>query len=88
MKYHIKLGLKRTTVSLDKMLSDILSLKLGTVPESREAHATVREWLQAHLDRNGDIRQVRVSQWLHGKAIEEIASPDLREQYIDWFIRD
>jgi len=47
--YHVTLGCRRTTVSLDIILSELLALKLGVEPDAPEAHAVVRQWLQAKL---------------------------------------
>ncbi|WNV05233.1 hypothetical protein RP726_02200 [Candidatus Methylospira mobilis] len=46
IRYHIKLtrsgATTRTTISLDKIVSDLLSVALGRLPGSKEAHNAVR----------------------------------------------
>ncbi|MEO9206561.1 MAG: hypothetical protein ABI296_12760 [Gammaproteobacteria bacterium] len=49
VRYHIKVSDKRTTISLDKIISDLIAIKLGVDPSSEEAHSAVREQLEAIL---------------------------------------
>lgn len=44
-RYHVTLGSRRTTVSLDNFLSLLLSLKLGHTPQTPQAQRAVRHWL-------------------------------------------
>ena len=83
-RYHVSLGAKRTTISIDKTLSNLMSLHLGAQPNTPAARLAVRDWLQARLDKNGDPRQGRVSQWLQGKIAEALISPSLRQKYDEW----
>jgi len=83
-RYHVRLGRRRTTVSVDKIVSEYLALHLGSTPGTLEAHGTVRAWLQAQLDRNNDPGRGRVSQWLLGEALEAMVSPALRAAYGRW----
>lgn len=43
-------GTRRTTVSLEPYLADLLAIKLGEEPRTLEAHAAVRAWIQAEQD--------------------------------------
>lgn len=83
-RYHVTLGLKRTTVSLDNHLSMLLSLKLGHPPETPQAQRAVRCWLQARLDEHGDCNRWRTSQWLGEEVIRELISDDVKRLYNDW----
>lgn len=80
-RYHVQLGSKRTTVTLDQLLSDLLALKLGFQPNTPEAHAAVRAWLQNALDRGNDPGRCMTSQWLTKAAIMEIAESELRQAW-------
>lgn len=82
--YHVTLGSVRTTVTLDKILGDLLSLKLGVQPDAPEAHGAVRRWLQAELDAGEEPRRVRVSQWLRRRAIEAVVEGELARAYGVW----
>ena len=52
-RYHLTLTRdrkpRRTTVSLDKFLSDLLAVSLGQSPATPAAHRAVREWLDKSL---------------------------------------
>lgn len=80
VRYHVTVGAQRTTVSLDKMLSDCLSLHMGKAPGTVEAHAAVREWMQTAIRANPQRRR-HLSRWLQRLAVARIMAPDLRETY-------
>ena len=80
-RYHAYRGKRRTTVSIDTMVSDFLALHLGHEPGSAEAHAAVRTWLQDEIDRAADPGRGAVSQWLLGRALLALARPDVIEAY-------
>jgi len=63
-RYHVVLGKKNTTVTVDKTLADVLALKLGHDPRSEDARAAVRAYLQEKLDEKNDAGRSSVSQWL------------------------
>ncbi len=48
--YHVLLGKRRTTVSLDQTISVLLSLKLDHDPGTQDAHSAVRAYLQVRTD--------------------------------------
>ncbi len=50
-RFHVRLGDKRTTVSIDRTLTELMALKLGEQPYSEEAHQAIR------LCRTGSMRQ-------------------------------
>ncbi len=82
-RYHVTLGAKRTTASVDTLLSDLLALRLGSKPQSPEAHHVVRAWLQQQLDRNNDPGRCLVSQWLRGEILLFLVDKSLSEAYLD-----
>jgi hypothetical protein len=45
-RYHVVLGKKSTTVTVDKTPSDLLALKLGHDPKTEDTRAAVRDYLQ------------------------------------------
>ena len=83
-RYHIYLGDKRTTASLDSVLAALLSLKLGETPETPEAHSVVRAWLQERLDEASDPDRAYVSQWLQGEVVLSLTDKKLSNHYWDW----
>ena len=86
--FHVYLGERRTTVSLTETLSGLLAIKLGHTPETEEAHAAVREWLQEQLDEQDDPGRTRVSQWLQAEVLLFMVDNKLSSRYLDWFIEE
>ena len=85
-RYHVNLGEKRTTVTLNDTLGGVVALKLGQTPGTAEAHSAVRSWLQEQLDINDDPNRVYVSRWLQQEAILFIADTELSRAYLDWHL--
>jgi hypothetical protein len=83
-RYHVTLGPKRTTVSLDNQLSVLLSLKLGFTPATPQAQRAVRHWLQARLDDERDHGRLHASQWLGEKVLRALISTELTDRYNQW----
>jgi hypothetical protein len=83
--YHVLLGKRRTTVSLDKIISTLLSLKLGHDPGTEDAHSAVRVYLQENLDATNDPRRTSVSQWLRQEVLLDLVDKKLSAKYGKWF---
>lgn len=79
-------GGKRTTISVDIILSELLAIKLGCIPDDDDAHGTVREWLQetlvAHL--GDDDARKSASQFARKYLIEEITDKSLSKKRTLW----
>ena len=89
-RFHIQFARHRTTVSVDKILSAMLAIKLGQEPETPAAHRAVREWLQERLpDKVGNDRGIgkRTSQHAKVLIVEEIADKKLSSRYDAWVTR-
>lgn len=87
-RYHLTLGRKRTTVSLDTLVSDLLSIRLGALPQSPQAHGAVRAWLQQRLDQDNDPGRIYVSQWLREQAILFLVDTQLSNTYLDGLLEN
>lgn len=87
-RFHVTLGDRRTTVSVDKTLSTLLALHLGTIPDSPEAHGAVRAWLQARLDEESDPGRIGASHWLQGRVVEALVDKELSRKYGEWILSD
>jgi len=90
LRYHIDLGGKRTTVSLDETISCLLLFKLGSSPESEDAHQVVREWLQKLVDERkykGRYRLSELSSSLREHAITYLVDKKLSQRYWDWCLQ-
>lgn len=81
-RYHIQLATRRTTISMDTVLSELLAIRLGVTPNSKAAHKKIREWLETTIhDKLGDNPpgHSQVSQWARRSAIEAIAEGKLMD---------
>jgi len=83
-RYHVTLGPRHTTVSLDNNLSALLSLTLGFTPATPQARRAVRHWLQARLDDTGDHGRIQLSQWLGEQVLHALISKELTARYNQW----
>ena len=86
-RYHIRFQGRRTTVTLDKILSELIAMSFGLTPDRTDYHSTVQQWLQATLrDKLGDNVPggSSISQYARRYAIEEIARRDLMDGLWDW----
>lgn len=86
-RYHIRFKGRRTTITLDKILSQLLAIQLGITPDPKTYHSPVRQWLQETLTENlgenvpgGNF----ISQYARQYAIEAIAQPKLMQQLVDY----
>ena len=86
-RYHIRFKGRRTTVTLDKILSNLIAAEFGVMPDRADYHSTVQQWLQATLtDKLGQNVPggTSISQYARLYAIEFIAKRDLMDRVIDW----
>ena len=84
-RYHVLLGTRHTTVSLDPASSDMLALKLGHEPRTDAARAAIRDYLQKKLDESNDPHRTRVSQWLREGILLDLVDKKLSTKYWAWF---
>jgi len=88
-RYHIQFQNRRTTLTLDTILSELLAIMHGVAPHTEEAHGVVRQWLQATLTEKLGANTPSgnsISQYARRYATEAIASPDLMGKL--WEIQD
>lgn len=83
-RYHVILGARRTTISLDNHLSLLLSLKLGYAPHTPQAQRAIRHWLQSRLDEHGDSNRAHTSQWLGKEVMSALISTEVTNLYNQW----
>jgi hypothetical protein len=87
-RYHVVIDRIRTTVTLAPVLSELLALKLGAQPQTPQAGAAVRAWLQQEIDQDpGAVRHGHASQRLAHQAILHIAAPALVNRRDLWMER-
>ncbi len=81
-KFHVTIGVeataRRTTVSIETYLAEALALKLGKQPQTPEAHAAVRKWLQEQQDKEGATLQPYL---IKRALVLEIMAPDISKSW-------
>lgn len=90
IRYHIELGGKRTTISLDEAIASLLAFKLGSSPEAEDVHEIVRKWLQQLVDQRkhkGRYRLSQLSSTLRELVITHLVDKRLSERYWDWRLK-
>ena len=83
-RYHIQRDDSRTTVTLDSTICELLALKLGIFPDTKDSHKEVRQWLQNTCDKQENSRMPNLSQWLKRNAILHIADNKLLTKHNEW----
>ena len=86
-RYHIHFQNRRTTITVDSFISELLAVKLGVLPDDPEAHGIVRRWIETTLrEKLGD--QVpggnRISQYARQYAVEALVDQQLMSKVWDW----
>ena len=72
---HIRFGDKRTSITVDDVLFDLLALKLKVQPDDPEAFGRVREWLQVKLveELGESPERKNASQWARRLIVLAVA---------------
>jgi hypothetical protein len=83
-RFHVWLGEKRTTVTLDSPLPELLALSLSEEPNTSAATRAIARWLQERLDEHDDPGRARVSQWLRGQAVFHLLDTKIANRYNEW----
>lgn len=85
-RYHITFGGKRTTISVDTILSEMMAIKLKKIPGTDEAHRAVRLWLQDALVSTLGNYEGRndASQWARQYLIRAITDSKISRKWEDW----
>ena len=86
-RYHIQFNNRRTTITVDSIISELLAVKLGMSPDDPDAHSTVRDWLEKTLhDKLGENVPGgnRISQYARAYAVEALANKKLMTKVWDW----
>jgi len=85
VRYHIRLHSHRTTISLDKIISDLLAIKLGVEPKSPHAHYIVQQQLQKYMERDSK-RRFQITRFIKDEVILNLVDKMLSDNYIDYLI--
>lgn len=87
-RIHIKFGKRRTTISIDDYLFDILAIKLNA--ECGNEHSNIKNWLQKKLiDQLGESSGKNNATYYARKLIiMEIMDKELSTLYVDKIVSD
>jgi hypothetical protein len=88
IRYHIQLNSHRTSVSLDKIVSDLIAIKLNERPGTKEAHSAVRRQLEAFIAHDLDRAGHRLGHYITEQAVLLISDNILSEKYLDQFMEE
>jgi metal-dependent HD superfamily phosphatase/phosphodiesterase len=83
VRYHIQLSKHRTTVSVDKIVSDLLAVKLGFKPDTPEAYQAVARRLDNLVTDRGRSGH-RLSHYVTQEAILDLVDNILSKKYDDY----
>ena len=85
-RFHITFGKKRTTITVDTILSEMMAIHLHQKPGTEEANRAVRLWLQDTLvSYLGDFEgRNDASQHARRHLIEAIADSKISKKWVDW----
>jgi hypothetical protein len=81
IRYHIHLNSHRTTISMDKIISDLLAIKLGMQPGTKEARSAVRKQLEKFMGWNRGRTGIGLARYITEEAVLFISDKVLSEQY-------
>lgn len=86
-RYHIQLKDKRTTVSMDNIISELMAIKLGKTPGTKEAHSAVRQQLERFISAgcSKDDLASYILQHIRKQAILFISDTMLSEKLLDYW---
>ena len=90
-RYHIRFRNRRTTITVDRIVSELLAAKLGVSPTVPEAHSQIRAWFEKTLhDKLGENLPGgnRISQYARQYAIEALADKTLMSKVWDWRLEE
>ncbi|HHS8262910.1 TPA: hypothetical protein ACTUT5_003912 [Legionella anisa] len=88
VRYHIQLDSHRTTISLDKIVSDLMAIKLKTKPGTKDAHSAVRLQLEQFIAHDLGRAGFRLGRYITEQAVLFISDNILSEKYLANWLED
>jgi len=85
-------GKKKTTISIETLSYELLSLKFGLMPHTREANEYIKSWILEKMEQGmsgkyGDYdidAPYYFSKWLKKTILRELISEELSEKWLDF----
>jgi len=81
VRYHLQLSEHRTTISLDKIISDLMAIKLGQKPGTKEAHQAIRKQLDTYIERDRGRSGHGLGRYVTEQAVLFISDKMLSNKY-------
>jgi hypothetical protein len=81
VQVHVSIKKRRTTITLDRIISDLIAIKLGQKPGTQAGQAAVRGQVQGWIDGVDDPLMVRVSQLVAARAVLFLVDPKTGDDY-------
>jgi hypothetical protein len=78
----------RTTISMDKIVSDLLAIKLGTKPDTKEAHSAVRKQLDKFIARDRGRAGYQLGRYVTEQSVLFISDNMLSDKYWDFRLEE
>lgn len=88
VRYHVQLNSHRTTISLDKILSELMAIKLHEKPGTPLAHAVVRQKIDEFIDRDRGRPGYGLARYVSEQAVLFVADNNLSERYGDYLMKE
>lgn len=89
-QHHIKIHGKRTTITLLRILEELLLIKLQLIPDETEesedlkSKKVLRLWLQGKADHFDEQSGEKLSQWIQKEVILYLTSDETVEAWRYW----
>jgi hypothetical protein len=96
IRYHLKTPKKRTTISMNEVLSDLIAIKLGFPSASKNTHTAVCKQLEKlilpYYDTkspyyNSYLIDCKLTQSITKEAILWLAGEELTDKYYDYKVK-
>lgn len=84
VRYHLQLSEHRTTISLDNIISELMAIKLGEKPHTKEAHQKVRQTLDTFIERDRGRAGRGLTRYITEQAVLFIADKIVSDKYEEW----
>ena len=85
IRYHLQLSEHRTTISLDKIISELMAVKLGKTPNTKEAHQKVRQTLDTFIELDRGRAGHGLTRYITEQAILFISDKEVADKYEEWW---
>jgi len=93
VRYHLTIPKKRTTISIDEVISDLIAIKLGFSSVSKETHAAIRKQLEKLIVPYYDPKSpyyypnlinYKLTQFVTKQAILWLVGEELDQKYYEY----